>query len=193
MGQLIDGLLTLSRVGRRQMAQAPVDLNQVVATVLSQLSKQLPQDNASAQSSTSTGDELAQFTVGVLPTVMGDATLLQQVFANLIDNALKFSRDRDLPAKQNCQPTHIEIGFSSDGTIFVRDHGVGFQMEYADQLFGAFQRLHSRSEFEGHGIGLAIVQRIIHRHEGHIWAESQPGHGATFYFKLGDRRIVRSG
>lgn len=106
------------------------------------------------------------------------------MFANLIDNAVKFSRVCETAANQNRQPAEIEIGSLSDGIIFVRDHGVGFQMEYADQLFGAFQRLHSRSEFEGHGIGLAIVQRIIHRHGGKIWAESQPNQGATFYFKL---------
>jgi light-regulated signal transduction histidine kinase (bacteriophytochrome) len=116
--------------------------------------------------------------------VLGDAILLQQVFVNLIDNAVKFSRDR--------HPAHIEIDALADGTIFVRDNGVGFQMEYAEQLFGAFQRLHSRSEFEGSGIGLAIVQRIIHRHNGHVWAESQPGQGATFYFKLGDRLAAAS-
>ncbi|XGV99408.1 MAG: PAS domain S-box protein [Leptolyngbya sp. BL-A-14] len=180
MGQLIDGLLTLSRVGRRQKAFVPVNLNHLVATVLAQRSETHEAEPRAGESS----QPPIQFQVGELPTVLGDATLLQQVFANLLDNAVKFSRGHETSAKQNCQPVEIEIGSLSDGTIFVRDHGVGFKMEYADQLFGAFQRLHSRSEFEGHGIGLAIVQRIIHRHGGKIWAESQPNQGATFYFKL---------
>ncbi|MBW4693033.1 MAG: PAS domain S-box protein [Lyngbya sp. HA4199-MV5] len=177
MGQLIDGLLTLSRVGRRQKAHAPVDLNQVVAAVLAQRPEHTTLDGHLSDK-----EQQVQFCVGELPTVMGDATLLQQVFANLIDNAVKFSR-RTIAAE-------IVIGSLSDGIIFVRDRGVGFQMEYADQLFGAFQRLHSRSEFEGNGIGLAIVQRIIHRHGGTIWAESRPNEGATFYFRLGDPSTV---
>ena len=172
MGLLVDGLLTLSRVGRRQMAVAPVNLNQLVANVLAQLPQSYP------VSDTITADDCSmQFIVGNLPTVQGDATLLHQVFVNLLDNAIKFSRPHPAP---------IEVATLADGTIFVRDRGVGFQMEYADQLFGAFQRLHSRSEFEGTGIGLAIVQRIIHRHGGTIWVESQPSQGATFYFTLGD-------
>lgn len=168
MGLLIDGLLTLSRVGRRQMAQLQVDLNAVVQLVLTQWTE----TNGSPSDCRN-----VEFEVGQLPIVSGDVTLLQQVFANLIENAVKFSRGR--------QPARIEIGLLSDNeTIFVRDNGVGFSMEYADQLFGAFQRLHPQSEFEGTGIGLAIVQRIIHRHGGMIWAESQPDRGATFYFNL---------
>ncbi len=173
MGQLIDGLLTLSRVGRRQMAALPVDLNALVQSVLTQL----PEGTVSTDMLAEDSSHSIEFVLGELPTVVGDATLLQQVFANLIENAIKFSRGR-------C-PARIEVGALADGTIFVRDNGVGFQMEYADQLFGAFQRLHSQSEFEGTGIGLAIVQRIIHRHGGMVWAESEPGNGAIFYFKLG--------
>ncbi|HEY9655560.1 MAG TPA: ATP-binding protein, partial [Crinalium sp.] len=173
MGLLIDGLLTLSRVGRRQMAATPVNLNRLVANVLAQLPQNHP-----ASDTAITDDDPIQFIIGDLPTVKGDATLLHQVFVNLLDNAIKFSRPHPAP---------IEVAALADGTIFVRDRGVGFQMEDADQLFGAFQRLHSRSEFEGTGIGLAIVQRIIHRHDGTIWVESQPGQGATFYFKLGDQ------
>ncbi|MBW4579167.1 MAG: PAS domain S-box protein [Tildeniella nuda ZEHNDER 1965/U140] len=175
MGALIDGLLMLSRVGRRQMADTRVDLDQLVTAVLAQR----PEVTTSSTTETVSDRQPVQFSIGALPTVKGDATLLQQVFVNLLDNAIKFSRHR--------QPAHIEIGALSDGIIFVRDRGVGFQMQYADQLFGAFQRLHSQSEFEGSGIGLAIVQRIIHRHGGKIWAESQPDQGATFYFTLGDR------
>jgi light-regulated signal transduction histidine kinase (bacteriophytochrome) len=112
--------------------------------------------------------------VGNLPTVSGDPTLLQQVFSNLIENAVKFSCNR--------QPARIEVGILPDSTVFVKDNGVGFQMEHAEQLFGAFQRLHSQREFPGTGIGLAIVQRIIHRHGGRIWAESALHQGAVFYF-----------
>lgn len=171
MGQLIDGLLTLSRVGRRQMAELPVDLNLVVQAVLERLSES-PLVTGDSQSPS----QPVEFVIGALPAVMGDATLLQQVFANLLENAIKFSRGRS--------PARVEVGTLADGTLFVRDNGVGFSMEYADQLFGAFQRLHPASEFEGTGIGLAIVQRIIHRHGGMIWAESKVGHGATFYFKF---------
>ena len=172
MGELIDGLLTLSRVGRRQLADTPIDLNQLVASVLAQRPESLTSSNSTEVSDT----KPIQCKVSDLPTVRGDATLLRQVFVNLLDNAIKFSRHQTA--------TQIEIGALPDGIIYVRDRGVGFQMAYADQLFGAFQRLHSQSQFEGSGIGLAIVHRIIRRHGGDIWAESQPGQGATFYFTL---------
>ncbi|KEF41594.1 MAG: hypothetical protein ER33_10495 [Cyanobium sp. CACIAM 14] len=164
MGQLIDGLLTLSRLGRRSMEFRPVNLRELVdqAIVLVQ-----------EQSQTANN---VSFSIGSLPSMRGDAILLQQVFSNLIDNSVKFSSHLASP--------RVEIGALSDDTIFVRDNGVGFQMQYAGKLFGAFQRLHSQSEFAGTGIGLAIVQRIIHRHGGKIWAESTPDHGATFYFTL---------
>lgn len=166
MGQLVDGLLTLSRVGRQQTTERPVELRPLVENAI-----------ALVVSHTQIGEERPiEFMIGDLPTLMGDQTLLQQVFSNLIDNAVKFSRDR--------HPAKINIGTLPDGTIFVKDNGVGFQTEYADRLFGAFQRLHSQREFPGTGIGLAIVQRIIHRHGGRIWAESAPNRGATFYFKL---------
>jgi PAS domain S-box-containing protein len=167
MGQLIDGLLTLSRVGRRQLTLQSVNLNQLV-----QIAIELIEHQAVVALS-----QPIEFVVGELPTVTGDSSLLQQVFSNLIDNAVKFSR--------LSHPPRVEVGVLPDGTIFVKDNGVGFQMEYADQLFGAFQRLHASTDFEGTGIGLAIVQRIIHRHEGKIWVESQPNQGACFYFNLG--------
>lgn len=166
MGQLIDGLLTLSRLGRRQLNQYPVELGQLVQTIIAQTQAPAGSDPY----------RRVEFQVTPLPTVMGDATLLQQVFSNLIDNAVKFSC--------HAHPARVAIGTLADGTLFVQDNGVGFQMEHADQLFGPFQRLHSQQEFEGTGIGLAIVQRIVHRHGGAIWAESQPGRGATFYLKL---------
>jgi len=162
MGLLIDGLLTLSRVGRRQMEYRPMSLHPLASEAI-EVAK-LDSDG-----------KPIEFHLGELPTVNGDAVLLQQVLLNLINNAIKFSRNADAP--------RVEIGSLPDQTVFVRDNGIGFAMEDADHIFDAFQRLHGR-EFEGTGIGLAIVQRIIHRHNGHIWVESQPNQGATFYFKL---------
>lgn len=162
MGLLIDGLLTLSRVGRRRMDYRPVPLHPLASEAI-EMAKLDSEGRA------------IEFRVGDLPTVNGDAVLLQQVLLNLINNSIKFSRDADMP--------WIEIGSLSDHTIFVRDNGIGFAMEDAEHIFDAFQRLHGR-EFEGTGIGLAIVQRIIHRHNGSVWVESQPNQGATFYFKL---------
>ncbi|MBE9121377.1 PAS domain S-box protein [Tychonema sp. LEGE 07199] len=171
MSLLIDGLLALSRVGRTDLIKIPIDLARLVQTAI-KLSKP-----RTAIDPAENPDSKVEFTVGDLPGVMGDPTLLQQVFSNLIDNAVKFSRGRT--------PAIIVIDALPDGTIFVKDNGVGFSMEYADRLFGAFQRLHSQREFEGTGIGLAIVQRIIHRHGGTIWVQSVPSQGSTFYFKLG--------
>ncbi|MDJ0600243.1 MAG: ATP-binding protein [Crocosphaera sp.] len=161
MAHLIDGLLILSRVGRQELDFYDVDLNSLVKTAISMVSSEEDQIN---------------FNVGKLPTVSGDTALLQQVFINLLQNSIKFSQGRN--------PIQIEINSLEDGTIFVADNGVGFDMQYVDQLFGAFQRLNSQRDFEGTGIGLSIVQRIIHRHGGHIWAESVVEEGATFYFKL---------
>ena len=169
MSLLIDGLLDLSRVGRTELIQIPIDLAELVQTAI-QLAK--PQTVLDLNQTR----ETVEFKIGDLPSITGDPTLLQQVFSNLISNAVKFSRGRN--------PATIVIDALPDGTIFVKDNGVGFEMEYADRLFGAFGRLHSQREFEGTGIGLAIVWRIIHRHGGTIWAESAPDRGATFYFKL---------
>jgi light-regulated signal transduction histidine kinase (bacteriophytochrome) len=117
--------------------------------------------------------------IGELPECQADPILLKQVYFNLIANALKYTRRRDLAL--------IEINAQSHGpeTIyFVKDNGVGFDMRYSDKLFGVFQRLHSAEDYEGTGVGLAIIQRIIHRHGGRIWAESMVDHGATFFFTL---------
>ncbi|MEL6398576.1 MAG: PAS domain S-box protein [Cyanobacteria bacterium J06626_4] len=166
MGLLIDGLLTLSRVGRREMTLYPVPLEPIVEQAIALIQDVSEHDR----------DRL-QITIEALPMVNGDATLLEQVFSNLIGNAVKFSRDRT--------PAVIQIGQrTADGAIFVRDNGVGFDMTYADKLFSPFQRLHKSEEFEGTGIGLAIVNRVIHRHGGRIWAESTVGQGTTFYFTL---------
>ena len=115
-----------------------------------------------------------------LPAAHSDAVLLEQVYVNLLGNAVKFTRERN--------PARIEVGFTRESgrvTYYVRDNGVGFDMQYADKLFGVFQRLHAQDEYEGTGAGLAIVQRIVRRHGGEIWAESELGQGATFYFTLG--------
>jgi light-regulated signal transduction histidine kinase (bacteriophytochrome) len=122
------------------------------------------------------------FDIGELGTVEGDATLLKQVFINLVGNAVKFTRERN--------PAEIAIGSATgaDGTrvYYVKDNGAGFDPRYAAKLFGVFQRLHRAEDFEGTGIGLAIVQRVVERHGGRVWAESTPGAGATFYFTLGE-------
>lgn len=163
MGSLIDGLLSLSRIGQKPLTKQTVDLRPLV-------------DIAVALTIENVDNLVIKFTIAELPSVMGDPVLLQQVFSNLIDNAVKFSRCRYSP--------EIKIGFLPSGTIFIQDNGIGFQMEYADKLFAAFQRLHPPQDFPGTGIGLAIVQRIIHRHGGTIWVESQPNLGTTFYFKV---------
>jgi light-regulated signal transduction histidine kinase (bacteriophytochrome) len=121
--------------------------------------------------------------VGDLPPCEADRSLLKQVWQNLIDNALKYSR--------HCHPPILEIGYLPVGTAagpayFVRDNGTGFDMKYAGKLFGVFQRLHRHEEFEGTGVGLAVVQRILNRHGGRVWAEAKPNEGATFYFTVGE-------
>ncbi|MEM7769727.1 MAG: PAS domain S-box protein [Cyanobacteria bacterium P01_A01_bin.37] len=189
MGALIEGLLTLSRVGRREITLHSVNLQDLIQQVIDDVRRNHFPSDVPEQSSNNEASPYAcsianspEFIVYDLPTVKADKILLQQVFFNLIDNAVKFSRDR--------HPPRIEIGTLDHQpdkltqTIYIRDNGVGFQMKYADKLFGAFQRLHSQTDFSGTGIGLAIVQRIIHRHGGSIWAESSPGNGACFYVNL---------
>ncbi len=171
MGQLIDDLLVFSRMGRQEMLQATVNLDQLVKTVLYDLRLDLQ------------GRQIS-WTIEQLPEVPGDPAMLRQVFMNLIANAVKFTSTRPV--------AKIEIGIDRrlprEIVLYVRDNGVGFDMQYAGKLFGVFQRLHRADEFEGTGIGLANVRRIVHRHGGRTWAEGEPDKGATFYVALPTRR-----
>jgi len=167
MGNLIDDLLAFSRIGRAEARTTAVDLQQLVTDVASEIGAQAK------------GQDIS-WNIGALPVCYGDRALLRLVLVNLLSNAVKFSAARS--------PAEVEIG-SVDGhgdesEIFVRDNGVGFDMRYVDKLFGVFQRLHRADEFEGTGIGLATVQRIVHRHGGTVRAEGAVDRGATFYFSL---------
>jgi len=166
MGRLIDDLLMFSRTARAEFRKSTINLNDIVQNVL----RELTLDTASRE---------IEWKIGKLPAAEGDANLVHQVFSNLICNALKYTRPR--------KPARIEIGGKTSGdevVIFVKDNGVGFDMRYVHKLFGVFQRLHRAVEFEGTGIGLANVRRIIHRHGGRTWARGEIDAGATFYFTL---------
>jgi signal transduction histidine kinase len=174
MGRLIDDLLAFSRVGRTQLARSPVDLNRLIQEAKQEVCADI---NGRAVS----------WQVQDLPTVKADPALLRLVFVNLLSNALKYSAKRP--------QTEIEVGVMperDDTVVFVRDNGVGFDMQYAHKLFGVFQRLHSNDEFEGTGIGLANVRRIVQRHGGRTWAEGAINRGATFYVSLPNESAVDS-
>ena len=167
MDVLIDDLLAFSRMGRKEMAEAQVDLKGLVEEVIKGFEVELK------------GRDI-QWRIGEFPKVVGDRAMLRVVLVNLVSNALKFTRPRSQASIElGCQP-----GIEGELVIFVRDNGVGFDMQYADKLFGVFQRLHGISEFEGTGIGLANVRRVVHRHGGKTWAEGKVDAGATFYFSL---------
>jgi PAS domain S-box-containing protein len=167
MGQLVDELLSLARVGRQATNVSAVDLNLLVEEVIAMLKPEWA------------GREV-EWKIAPLPHLVCDETLMKLVLQNLISNSLKYSRPR--------RPAVIEVGVSEtdgDTAIFVRDNGVGFNMKYADKLFGVFQRLHRPEDFEGTGVGLAIVYRIIKKHEGRVWANAELDKGATLYFTVG--------
>jgi PAS domain S-box-containing protein len=166
MGELIDDLLALSRLGRTEMHMVPINMEALARSVFDELAA-------------SEAQERLDFHVDPLPPAVGDPTMIRQVWTNLLSNAVKFSANREravirVSGRQEARET----------VYSVRDNGAGFEMEYADKLFRVFQRLHSRREFEGTGVGLAIVQQVIHRHGGRVWAEGQVEQGATFYFAL---------
>jgi signal transduction histidine kinase len=167
MGELINDLLTFARFGRQTLTLKPVETRTLIEHVLQDLEAQIATRGI-------------QIDMGELPSVQADPILLREVFLNLLDNAVKFTGQRAKPI--------IEIGCQVDQhphVWYVRDNGIGFDMDHAGQLFGVFTRLHSAQDFEGTGVGLALVQRIVQRHGGDIWAQAQPDRGATFYFTLG--------
>ena len=167
MGLLVDELLNLARVGRHALNLRDTNLTSLVEEVVSLLQPE-------------TEGRAVAWKIANLPSAECDPVLIKQVFQNLLANALKFTRKRE--------PAIIEISSQQKNgqpVIVVRDNGVGFNMKYSDKLFGVFQRLHRPDEFEGTGIGLATVHRIIHKHGGRVWAEAELNRGATFFFTLG--------
>lgn len=166
MAQLIDDMLEFSRTGRIGISFSRIDMERLARNVVEEIISSTP-------------DCKPQVEIEHLPPFRGDMAMIHQVFANLISNAIKFSRTREVPM--------IHVGATEnegETTYFVKDNGVGFNMQYADKLFGVFQRLHSVNEFEGTGIGLAIVKRIVARHGGRVWADGRINEGATIYFAL---------
>jgi len=166
MGTLIDDLLSFSRLGRKAMHPGFVHMNELARDVYAELTLAVPERQIT-------------WDIHDVAPAWGDRNLIQQVFINLISNAIKFTGGREVGEIEIWSETKDELN-----VYCVKDNGAGFEMKYADKLFGVFQRLHSDEEFAGTGIGLALVQRIVHRHEGTIWAESEPDKGATFYFTL---------
>lgn len=166
MGQLIDDLLEFSRLGRQPLTMQPVEMEAIAQQAWNELQESSPGSAITIR-------------IDALPPARGDSAMLRQVMLNLLSNAVKFTRDVATP--------QITVGARTENgvcTYFVRDNGCGFDMRHAGKLFEVFQRLHRKEEFEGSGVGLALVQNVVHRHGGTIWAESEPDKGATFYFTL---------
>jgi two-component system, sensor histidine kinase and response regulator len=165
MNKLIDDLLEFSKYGKKEMQKSEIDSEKLVRNIVDEISQSI--------------QHRAKVTLNALLPSYADHSLLVQVWSNLISNAIKYSA--------KCETPEIEIGCSKEEneiTYFIKDNGAGFDMRYVDKLFGVFQRLHKAEEFEGTGVGLALVQRIISRHGGHVWAEGKVNKGATFYFSL---------
>jgi light-regulated signal transduction histidine kinase (bacteriophytochrome) len=189
MGQLVDDLLAFARLGRQPLTKHVVEPNKMVRLCLAEMTKDQQ-------------DRQVEIVIGDLPNCDADSSLLKQVWTNLISNALKYTRNREktriaigsrkvLRSATNGEAlanatsgTALPESADSEVVYFVKDNGAGFDMKYAHKLFGVFQRLHRAAEYEGTGVGLAIVQRIINRHGGRIWADAKPGEGATFSFTL---------
>ncbi|MDO9627345.1 MAG: ATP-binding protein [Methanobacteriaceae archaeon] len=166
MGQLIDDILLLSRAGRQDMNSTKIDMKSLAQSVYNDFSNQTENRNIN-------------LAIDELPVTYGDRALIYQVYTNLIGNAIKFTSNKD--------PAEIIVGYEDkkgEYVFFVSDNGAGFNMKYINKLFGLFQRLHSPEEFEGTGVGLTIVQRIVKRHDGKVWGEGEVDNGATIYFSL---------
>jgi light-regulated signal transduction histidine kinase (bacteriophytochrome) len=165
MGQLIDDLLAFSRLGKKELTNSAIDMQLLATNVVNELLQNEDKDY--------------DIRINVLPPAKGDMVMIKQTLMNLLSNAIKYSSKKERPV--------IEIGAKDEETqtiYYVKDNGVGFDMAYAGKLFGVFQRLHSQEEFEGTGVGLALVKRIIDKHKGEIWGEGVEDSGATFYFSL---------
>jgi signal transduction histidine kinase len=172
MGQLVDDLLAFSRLGRQGLTKRAVDPEKIVRLCLTEMRKEQE------------GRRL-EIDVGDLPPCQADPTLLKQVWTNLLSNALKYTRKKEVAViRIGCRVGARTSGPGSETVYFVEDNGAGFDMKYAHKLFGVFQRLHRAADYDGTGVGLAIVQRIVSRHGGRVWAEARPGLGATFSFTL---------
>jgi light-regulated signal transduction histidine kinase (bacteriophytochrome) len=165
MGQLIDDLLAFARLGKKELVNSVIDMQLLTTRVVNELLQHEDKDY--------------DIRIGILPPVEGDSGMLKQVLMNLVSNAIKYSSKKERPI--------IEIGATDEETriiYYVKDNGVGFDMAYAGKLFGVFQRLHSQEEFEGTGVGLALVKRIMDKHKGEVWGEGVEDSGAVFYFSL---------
>jgi light-regulated signal transduction histidine kinase (bacteriophytochrome) len=175
MSALVEDFLGFARMRRQHLSEADVDFNALVREII-------------AETPIEPGRSRIEWMVSPLPKVRGDAAMLHQVWTNLISNAIKYTRRQEKP--------RIEIGWQEasreEWIFFVRDNGAGFNMKYYQKLFGVFQRLHAQDEFEGTGIGLANVRRIVQRHSGRVWAEGEIGQGAVFYFSLPAYPLVNS-
>jgi light-regulated signal transduction histidine kinase (bacteriophytochrome) len=168
MGRLVDDLLAFARLGRAEIRRAHTDPGAIAREALVELQPEY-------------AGRAVQVSVAAMPPCEADPALLKQVYANLLSNALKFTRPR-------ADGAAIDVGCETVGqpaAYFVKDNGVGFDMRYADKLFGVFQRLHRAEDYEGTGVGLAIVERIVSRHGGRVWADAGPDRGACFYFTIG--------